>query len=355
VKVAIVASPYVPVPPLKYGGSEKIIYYLIKGLIENGHEPILLGAGDSKVKCKLVPIVKKSLFFPQDKRRLPTFKQKIRRIDQETKKLLRELLPSVDVVHSHKFDLKDFANFPHIVTLHDPILLDHPKYQNNFPLAYHTERAHLNYVSISNNQRSAYPGLNYVGTVYNGEDPSEFPVIKKPSDYVVFAGRFDREKNPHMAIQLAVNYGIKIKLAGKVDYASRDYFKEEIRPYLRNPLVEYVGELGPKELKRLISHAKANLHPTGFREPFGLTVLEAAYCGTPTMAIARGSMPELINNGHTGILVEDFVEGYHRLDEVLNLNREFVAKWSRHHFNYKNMTKGYIKAYKKAMKVAKNS
>jgi glycosyltransferase involved in cell wall biosynthesis len=177
VKVAIVASPYVPVPPLKYGGSEKIIYYLIKGLIENGHEPILLGAGDSKVKCKLVPIVKKSLFFPQDKRRLPTFKQKIRRIDQETKKLLRELLPSVDVVHSHKFDLKDFANFPHIVTLHDPILLDHPKYQNNFPLAYHTERAHLNYVSISNNQRSAYPGLNYIGTVYNGEDPSEFPIV----------------------------------------------------------------------------------------------------------------------------------------------------------------------------------
>jgi glycosyltransferase involved in cell wall biosynthesis len=353
VKIAIVASPYVPVPPLKYGGSEKIIHYLIKGLLEEGHEPILLGAGDSTVKCEVIPIVKKSLFFPKDKRRLPTFNLKIRQIERDTKKLLRELLPSVDVIHSHKFDLRDFADFPHIVTLHDPILLDQLKYKNNFPLKYHEERKHLNYVSISNNQRQAYPELNYIATVYNGEDPTEFPLVTKPKDYVAFAGRFDREKNPHMAIQLAVNAGIPIKLAGKVDYGSRDYFREEIRPYLRNPLVEYLGELGPKDLKKLISRAKVNLHPTGFREPFGLTVLEAAYCGTPTLAIKRGSMPELIYDGHTGILVEDFVEGFHRLEEVFGLNREFVAKWSRHHFNYKNMTRGYIKAYKKAIKNSK--
>jgi glycosyltransferase involved in cell wall biosynthesis len=353
VKVAIVASPYVAVPPPKYGGSEKIIYYLIKGLLEEGHEPILLGAGDSKVKCEVIPIVKKAVFFPKDKRRLPTFNRKIRQIEKDTKKILNELRSSVDVIHSHKFDLKDFADFPHVVTLHDPILLDQLKYKNNFPMAYHAERAHLNYVSISKNQQNAYPGLNYIGTVYNGEDPDEFPVVTKPKDYVAFVGRFDREKNPHMAIQLAINYGIKIKLAGKVDYGSREYFREEIKPYLRHPLVEYLGELNPKETKKILSNAKANLHPTGFREPFGLTVLEAAYTGTPTLAVTRGSMPELINNGHTGILVEDFVEGYHKLDDVFNLNREFVAKWSRHNFNYKNMTKGYIKAYKKAIKNSK--
>jgi glycosyltransferase involved in cell wall biosynthesis len=353
VKIAIVSSPYVAVPPAKYGGSEKVIYYLIKGLIEEGHEPILIGTGDSKVKCRVIPITKKALFFPKDKRRLPTFHQKVRRIQRETRKILKELQSEVDVIHSHKFDLKDFADFPHVVTLHDPILLDQLKYKNNFPLDYHKERAHLNYVSISKNQQNAYPGLNYIATVYNGEDPDEFPVVTKPSDYVAFAGRFDREKNPHMAIQLAVNYGIKIKLAGKVDYASREYFKDEIKPYLKNPFVEYLGELDPKDTKKLLSKAKANLHPTGFREPFGLTVLEAAYCGTPTLAVARGSMPEIIYDGHTGILVEDFVEGYHRLDEVFNLDREFVAKWSRHHFNYKNMTSGYLKAYKKAIKISK--
>jgi glycosyltransferase involved in cell wall biosynthesis len=352
VKIAIVASPYVPVPPKKYGGSEKIIFYLIKGLIEEGHEPILLGPGDSKVNCQVIPIVNKSLFFPKDKHRLPTFHRKIRQIERETKKILQEFKSTVDVIHSHKFDLKDFADFPHVVTLHDPILLDQLKYKNNFPMDYHKERAHLNYVSISKNQQNAYPGLNYIGTVYNGEDPSEFTIFTKPSDYVAFAGRFDREKNPHMAIQLAVNYGIKIKLAGKVDFASRDYFRDEIKPYLKNPLVEYLGELEPKDIKKLLGRAKANLHPTGFREPFGLTVIEAAYSGTPTLAVARGSMPEIINNGHTGVLVEDFIEGYHKLDEVFSLKREFVAKWSRHHFNYKKMTKGYIKAYKKAIKLA---
>jgi glycosyltransferase involved in cell wall biosynthesis len=355
VKVAIVSSPYVPVPPVKYGGTEKVIYYLIKGLKEAGHEPVLIGPGDSKVDAEVIPIVKKALFFPKDKRRLPTFNQKIRKIERDTKKLLKEIQSEVDVIHSHKFDMKDFADFPHVVTLHDPILLNQLRYKNNFPIQYHEERRHLNYVSISKNQQASFPGLNYIGMVYNGEDPDEFPIITKPSNYVAFVGRFDREKNPHMAIQLAINYGIKIKLAGKVDYASRDYFREEIRPYLRHPLVEYQGELGPKETRKLLSKAKANLHPTGFREPFGLTVLEAAYSGTPTLAIARGSMPELINNGHTGILVEDFVEGYHRLDEVFKLDRAHVAKHARHNFNYKNMTRGYIKAYKRAIKLSKSS
>jgi glycosyltransferase involved in cell wall biosynthesis len=117
--------------------------------------------------------------------------------------------------------------------------------------------------------------------------------------------------------------------------------------------VEYLGEIAPNEAAKLLRHAKANLHPTGFREPFGLTVMEAAYSGTPTLAVARGAMPEIINDGHTGILVEDFVEGFHRLDELFKLDREFVAKWSRHHFNYINMTNGYIKAYKKAIKNSK--
>jgi len=353
VKVAIVSSPYVPVPPLKYGGAEKVVYYLIEGLKEQGHEPILIGPGDSRVKCEIIPTVKKAIFFPKDKRRLPAFNAKIRRIERETKKTLWDLTSKVDVIHSHKFDLKDFADFPHVITLHDPIILNQGKYKNNFPIQYYEERKHLNYVSISKNQQNAFPGLNYLGVVYNGEDPEEFPLIKKPSNYVCFVGRFDREKNPHLAIQLAINYGIKIKLAGKVDYASREYFREEVKPHLRHPLVEYLGEITPKETIRLVSKAKANLHPTGFREPFGLSVLEAAYCGTPTLAIERGSMPELIQNGHTGKLVEDFIEGYHQLEECFSMNREYIAKRARHKFNYQNMTKGYLKAYKKAIKSAR--
>jgi glycosyltransferase involved in cell wall biosynthesis len=352
VKVAIVSLPYVPVPPLKYGGTERVIYYLIKGLQELGHEPILVGPGDSTVDCEIIPTVKKSIFFPRDKRRLPNFNAKIRKINRETKQLLWDLAPSVDIIHSHKFDLKDFADIPHLITLHDPIVLMQSKIENNLPLKYYIERSNLNYVSISKNQQALFPDLNFLGTVYNGEDPDEFPIIKKSQNYVCFVGRFNREKNPHLAIQLAINAGIKIKLGGKIDFKGNEYFKEEVKPLLRHPLVEYLGELGSKETKKVLGNAKVNLHPTGYREPFGLTVLEAAYSGTPTLAIAKGSMPELIKDGHTGKLVEDFVEGYHQLEECFNLNRDFIAKRARHKFNYKNMAHDYLKMYHKAIRKA---
>src|SRR6185312_17322355 len=114
-------------------------------------------------------------------------------------------------------------------------------------------------------------------------------------------------------IELALSLGIKIKLAGKIDIKSEGYFENEVEPYLKHPNVEYVGELGFDDKVKLISNAKCNLHPTNFREPFGLTVLESAYCGTPTLAVARGSMPELIEPGRTGMLVEDFAEGRHAI------------------------------------------
>jgi glycosyltransferase involved in cell wall biosynthesis len=352
VKIAIISSPYVAVPPPGYGGTERVIHYLIKGLLELGHEPVLLGTGDSKVKCELIPIVEKAVSFPKNPADLPQFNKFLRSVDKESTSKLKELQSSIDVMHSHGFDLLKFAGFPNVTTLHGPFLLDATKYKNNHSLEYYKEREHLNYVSISKNQQDSYPGLKYVDVVYNGEDPEEFPLIKTPQNYVCFAGRFDREKNPHIAIQLAINYGIKIKLAGKIDFAGSDYFKEEVKPYLKHPLVEYLGELTPKQTTRLLAHAKCNLHPVGFREPFGLSVLEAAYCGTPTLAIARGSMPELIKVGHTGMLVEDFVEGFHQIEECFKMNREFIASRARHKFNYLNMAKGYVKAYKKAIKLA---
>jgi glycosyltransferase involved in cell wall biosynthesis len=351
-RIAIVASPFVSVPPVKYGGSERVIQYLIKGLLEKGHEPILLGTGDSNVDCELIPIVRKPIFFPSEQKRIPLFNSRVRLIEKRTNTKLKDILPRVDVIHSHKFDLKAFNNFPNLTTLHDPFVLDRPKYINNFSIDYYRSRKKLNFVAISESQKEAYPSLNYISVVHNGEDPSEFPVVLKPKNYVSFVGRFDREKNPHQAIQLAVAAGMHIKLAGKRDYGSRSYFNEEIRPYIGHPLVEFLGELSRDETIELISHAKANLHPTGYREPFGLTVLEAAYCGTPTLAISRGAMPELINDGKTGILVEDFVEGLHRLPDCFKLDRQEVAGWSRKKFNYRKMTQDYIRAYRRAIKLS---
>lgn len=336
-KIAIVAEPYVPIPPQSYGGIEQMVYYLIKGLKEAGHTPILLAPASSRVDCQLIPTVDDALYFPQVKKDLRQHTALVNRANRKTEKILRGLLPEIDIIHSHGFDLKNFKNVPNLTTLHNPIGFDQ--------IPYYTKREDLFYASISKNFQDSFPDLRYAGVVYNGEDPEEFPLVTQPDDYVCFLGRFDRDKCPHLAIKLALSQGIKIKLAGKIDHKGETYFEEEIAKYLKHPLVDYLGELDFRDKVELISHARANLHPTGFREPFGLTVIEAAYCGTPTMAIARGSMPELIEQGRSGLLVEDFVEGYHHLQECFAMDREYVASRARQLFNYKTMTQQYIDAY----------
>lgn len=342
-KVAIVAAPYYPIPPKQYGGVELVIYYLIEGLKEAGHEPILLAPGDSKIDCELVPIVDKGIGFPKLKKDLRQHNLLVKKAERTTKRKLREILPDVDIIHSHGFDMSDFKDFPHLITMHNKVEFE--------DLSYLMKRKNLNYVSISKNQQAVCPDLNYIDVVYNGENPDEFPIVTKPDDYVCFLGRFDRDKSPHLAIQLALNLGIKIKLAGKIDHEGEGYFENEVKKYFDHPLVEYLGELGFDSKIDLISNAKCNLHPTNFREPFGLTVLEAAYCGTPTLAVARGSMPELIEPGRTGLLVEDFIEGRHHIQECFSMDREYIASRARQLFNYKNMTQQYIGAYEKVVAI----
>jgi glycosyltransferase involved in cell wall biosynthesis len=341
-RIAIVASPHVPVPPVKYGGTELVISNLIEGLNELGHEVILLASGDSKSSCELVPIVDKAIYFPSSGDGLPEFNRQIESINQRTEKLLYKLENKVDIIHSHGFDLSNFQKTPNVTTLHGPIDFKQ--------LQYYLKRKYLPYISISKNQQDAVPQLNYVGVVYNGEDGSKFPFVENPDDYVCFLGRFDREKNPHLAIQLAINLGIKIKVAGKIDFEGDGYFEEQVAKYFDNPLVEYLGEIGFEDKVELLSHAKCNLHPTGFREPFGLTVLEAAYCGTPTLAIARGSMPELIEESRTGMLVEDFVEGYHHIQACFDMDRKYIADRARMLFNYKTMSRDYVRVYKRVLR-----
>jgi glycosyltransferase involved in cell wall biosynthesis len=345
-KIAIVGNPYYPIPPTKYGGTERVINYLIKGLKEKGHEPILLAPGDSTIDCEVIPIVKKSMPFP--KRDSVYFRTRQALALQRTKAALEKIAPYVDIIHSHDFDLKNFQKYPNVTTLHGHI--DFTNYN------FYKERKDLPFVSISKNQQATFPSMNFVGVAYNGLDPSLFPLVAKPKDYICFIGRFDFDKSPHLAIQLAIAMGIKIKLAGKLDLEGYDYFRQYVKPHLKNPLVEYLGEVSAEDGIKLVSQAKCNIHPLlGRREPFGLTVIESAYCGTPTMAINRASMPELIEDRKTGFLVEDFVEGYNYMDELFSLDRQYVADWSRKKFNYKNMTNDYIKAYRKVIKDYKNN
>ena len=342
-RVAIVAAPHYPVPPALYGGTERVIAHLVRGLVEAGQEPVLFAPGDSTAECELVPTCDAAIGFVSRRSDLPAHDALRNEIERRTSEELRRHLGEIDLIHSHGFDLIDFQDFPNLTTLHGAIGLDQ--------LAHYLERKSLYYVSISQNQQGACPDLQYVGVVYNGEDPEPFPIVEEPGDYVCFLGRLDHEKSPHLAIQLAINLGVPIKLAGKVDFQGERYFEEEVRPLLDHPLVEFLGELGFDDTIDLLANARCNLHPTGFREPFGLTVLEAAFCGTPTFAIERGSMPELIEVGRTGLLVEDFVEGYHQIEQCFEMDRAYIAQRARMLFNYETMTQEYIRAYEHVIEI----
>lgn len=342
-RIAIVSEPYLPVPPPKYGGTERVIDALIKGLMEEGHDVTLLAPGDSQVNCRLIPICPTHLRFGMTKEEHAKLERRVRVIHAKTKRLLRDLLPNIDIIHSHGFDLIDFQDFPSLTTLHGAFVFS--------KLRYFERRSGLFYTTVSENQQEAFPDLQYVGVCYNGLNPADFPFVEKPDNYLCFVGRFDEEKRPHLAIELALKLGIQIKLGGKLDFQGAEYFEQQIKPYFGNPLVEYLGELDFAAKIDLVSHARANLHPTGFREPFGLTVLESAYCGTPTLAIARGSMPELIEDGRTGLLVEDFVEGYHQVDRLFALDRRYIWQRTRNLFNYRTMAHQYEIAYQKVIDI----
>lgn len=344
-KIAILASPFLPIPPTRYGGTERVIYFLVKGLMELGHEVTLFASGDSVVDCELIPICDKAYSHQENKEKDQELEVLRHEAVDKCLALVKENIDRFDVIHSHGIDLSSLKDFPNLTTMHGPITLPQ--------MEYFEQRKDLYYASISRNQQEVLPDLNYIGTVYNGMDPSIFPIVETPEEYLCFLGRFDREKNPHLAIQLALKLNMKLKVAGKIDFAGKEYFEQECKPYFENPLIEYLGEVDLAQKIELLGNAKCNLHPVGFREPFGLTILEAAYCGTPTIAISRGSMPELIEENRTGVLVEDFDGGYKRIEDCFTMDRNYIAQRARLLFNYQTMSKQYVLAYEKIIAIFK--
>jgi glycosyltransferase involved in cell wall biosynthesis len=179
---------------------------------------------------------------------------------------------------------------------------------------------------------------------------SLYPFVAEPEDYLCFIGRIDPVKQPDVAIELAIQTGMHIKVAGGIGgWEAEQYFESKVKPLLKHPLAEFLGEVGWEDKIRLISNASCNLHPTGFREPFGLSVLEAGYCGTPTLAINRGALPETILDGKTGVLVEDFAEGCGRLGDCLTLNRRAISESFRQRFSQRQMALNYLRVYERLL------
>ena len=353
-KIGIISPAYLPIPPKKYGGTERVIYYLIKGLRELGHTLILFGPADSEVDCEIIPIIDKATGFSQNSEedKMLSIKR-----NEALKKAYTEVEKNkhrFDILHSHGIDIKQFSQIPHLFTLHLELVLSDPANRSR-ELKYFKERENLFYNTISYNALETFQNLNVVSTVYNGLDPQEFPFVETPQNYYCFIGRFNPDKNPHQAIELAIEKKKKIKIAAKYEYVDDRYYKEKCLPLLNNEFVEDTTEQNNLGKIEIISNAEVNLHPTNFREPFGLTVMESAYCGTPTLAVRKGSMSELIEDGKSGVLVEDFTQGYFEVDKCRDLDRKYIAERSRRKFNYKVMAKQYELTYQNITKIYKDN
>ena len=202
-------------------------------------------------------------------------------------------------------------------------------------------------VSISNAQRTPLPQANWQATVYHGLPPTPAPVRKRSGEYLAFLGRISPEKRVDRAIEIAKQAGMKLRIAAKVDRADEDYHRNVIQPLLRDPLVEYVGEIDELEKYDFLSNASALLFPVDWPEPFGLAMIEAMRCGTPVVAWDCGSIPEVIDEGVSGFVVDNISDAVRAVKWAAELDRWACRKVFETRFSAERMAQDYLSVYKR--------
>jgi glycosyltransferase involved in cell wall biosynthesis len=202
-------------------------------------------------------------------------------------------------------------------------------------------------VSISNAQRSPIPDANFVATVYHGLPRDLMPTAGPQGDYLAFLGRISPEKRVDRAIGIARAHNLPLKIAAKVDRVDEAYFRAEIEPLLAEPGIEYIGEIDERRKMKFLGEARALLFPIDWPEPFGLAMIEAMACGTPVLAFRNGAVPEVIDEGITGHIVDTMDEAVHKLGEVLALDRARVRKRYEKRFTVARMARDYVKVYQR--------
>lgn len=334
-RIAQVAPLYERVPPKFYGGTERVVSYLTEELVNLGYEVILFASGDSQTKAKLIPISPNAL-----------------RLDKNCRDpliwhlyMLEEVFKRAkffDIIHFHieylHLPLAVRYDIPFVTTLHGR--LDLPEY-----VPFFKKFKSAPFVSISNSQRKPLPWLNWQATVYHGLPENLYKFYPQTGKYLAFLGRISPEKRPDRAIEIAEKFGMELKISAKVDKADELYFKEVIKPMLKSPWVEYIGEIGEKEKNEFLGNAYALVFPIDWPEPFGLVMIEALACGTPVVAWECGSVPEIIEDGVTGFIVNSIDSAVSALEKVKDLDRKACRKSFERRFTAKRMAQEYLQVY----------
>ncbi|WP_038055088.1 glycosyltransferase family 4 protein [Thermodesulfobacterium hydrogeniphilum] len=339
-RIAQVSPLYESVPPKLYGGTERVVSYLTEELVKLGHEVILFASADSQTKAQLIPVCPKALRLDSNTKdpivwHLYMFEEVYKRANM------------FDIIHFHTeylhLPLATRHSTPFVSTLHGR--LDLPEYKPLFKIFKDAP-----FVSISNSQRKPLPWLNWQATVYHGLPEDLYKFYPESEKYLAFLGRISPEKRPDRAIEIAEKFGMKLKIAAKVDKADENYFNEIIKPMLKNPWVEFIGEIGEKEKNEFLGNAYALIFPIDWPEPFGLVMIEALACGTPVVAWNCGSVPEIIENGKTGYIVNSIEEAIKALDNISSIDRKACRICFEQRFTARRMAEDYLKVYKTLVK-----
>ncbi|MBZ9847980.1 glycosyltransferase family 4 protein [Mesorhizobium sp. CA14] len=335
-KIAQIAPLTESVPPKLYGGTERIVSYLTEELVRRGHDVTLFASGDSRTSAELVACCDVALRFnPKARNPIPYHVMMLEQV--------RRRADEFDVLHFHV----DVLHFPIIrefaqttvTTLHGrldlPDLAQLYAMFNDIPL-----------VSISDEQRRPMPPVNWLGTVYHGLPNDILPFRPRASGYLAFLGRISPEKGPEAAIEIAARVGMPLKIAAKIDAVDRSFWSDRVEPQvLRHSNVEFIGEIDERAKAEFLGNATALLFPIDWPEPFGLVTIEAMACGTPVVAFNRGAVPEVIDHGVSGLIVESIDEAVEAVRQIGSLDRARVRKTFERRFTVGRMCSDYLGFY----------
>ncbi|HWO99962.1 MAG TPA: glycosyltransferase family 4 protein [Methylococcus sp.] len=336
-KIAQIAPLFESVPPRTYGGTERVVHYLTEELVRQGHQVTLFASGDSQTSAELWPTIPEALRLAGEHRSLLAWHM----LQLDT---VARTAADFDILHFHT----DFWHFllwrhmdqPQLTTLHGR--LDFPGLQPIFD-----RFQDMAVVSISHHQRAPLPRARWVGTVYNGLPENQYRFRAQPGDYLVFLGRFSPEKGPETAIEIAIRAGIPLKMAARVQWFDRQYFEQRIKPKLQHPGIEYLGEVDERGKNELLGGALALLFPIDWPEPFGLVMIEAMACGTPVIAYPRGAVPEVMQDGVTGYIVDSVEAAVGALDRIEAIDRAACRRHFEQHFSARRMAERYVQIYRR--------
>ena len=324
------------VPPKLYGGTERVISWLTEELIALGHDVTLFASGDSVTAAKLDAVWPRAL-------RLDGAVRDPNALHMMMLEHVYRRAAEFDILHCHldyyPFSLFSRQSTPFVTTLHGR--LDLPEHQPVFDTF-----SSVPVVSISNSQRRPLPQANWVRTVHHGLPEKLLQPKPVTPSYFGFLGRIAPEKGFDRAIRIAQHCGVPLKVAAKVDKADQDYYDEQIKPMMQSGNVEYIGEINDKDKSEFLSGAMVLLVPIDWPEPFGLVMIEAMACGTPVIAFNRGSVPEIIEDGLTGFIVEDINGAIGAVDRLGHLSRTRVRQRFEERFTARRMALDYLNVYR---------